>query len=123
KLDPKTGLITQFPTEANDPHSAAFHPNGDLYFTAQQSGMLGRLDPKTGELKEIKTEPRPYGIKVGPNGTLWIAYNGTNKIGAMDPETMEVRYYEVPNERSRIRRLDLDSSGVVWFVNSTQGKI
>src|SRR5690606_33983426 len=41
----------------------------------------------------------------------------------MDPETMEVRYYEVPNERSRIRRLDLDSSGVVWFVNSTQGKI
>ena len=123
KLDPKTGLVTQYQTEANDPHTATFHPNGDLYFTAQQSGMLGRLDPKTGELKEIKTEPRPYGIKVGSNGTLWIAYNGTNKIGAMDPETMEVRYYEIPNERSRIRRLDLDSKGIVWYVNSTQGKL
>ena len=41
--------------------------------------MLGRLNPTTGELKEIETEPRPYGIKAAEDGTLWIAYNGTNK--------------------------------------------
>jgi len=52
-----------------------------------------------------------------------VAYNGTNKIGAVDPETLAVRYYEIPNTASRIRRLDIASDGIVWYVNSTQGKV
>ena len=52
-----------------------------------------------------------------------MAFNGTNKIGALDPDSMAIRYYEVPDERTRIRRLDLDSQDTVWFVNSTLGKI
>jgi virginiamycin B lyase len=123
KLDPTTGVVTEYKTEARDPHTAAFHPNGRLYFTAQQASMLGRLSPETGEVTEIQTEARPYGMQVAPDGTVWIAYNGTNKIGALDPETMEIRYYEVPNEASRIRRLGLTSDGMVWYGNATQGKI
>lgn len=123
KLDPQSGVVTEFETQARDPHSATFHPNGNLYFTAQGAAMLGRLNPATGELKEIDTEPRPYGIKVASDGTVWVAYNGTNKIGAMHPDTMEVKYYDIPNDRTRVRRLDLDSEGMVWFVNSTMGKI
>ena len=123
KLDPATGEITQYTTQAGDPHSAAFHPNGKLYFTAQQSNMLGMLDPATGELKEVQTEARPYGIRVAPSGRVFVAYNGTNKIGSVDPETLDIRYYEIPNEASRIRRLDIDSKGIVWYVNSSQGKL
>jgi virginiamycin B lyase len=123
KLDPATGEITVYPTEARDPHSAVFHPNGNLYFTAQGAGVLGRLNPSTGEVTEVPTEARPYGIRVDGEGTVWVAYNGTNKIGALNAETMEVRYYEVPNERSRIRRLDIDSNGLVWYGNSTMGLI
>ena len=123
KLDPYTGEVQEFSTQAGDPHTAVFHPNGMLYFTAQRAAVLGRLDPETGDLTEIDTEPRPYGIKVGPDGTVWVAYNGTNKLGAMDPDSMEVRYYEVPDERTRIRRLDLDSQGNIWFVNSSMGKV
>lgn len=122
-LDPGTGLITQYATRARDPHTGVFHPNGNLYFTSQHAGMLGRLDPSTGELTEVSTHRRPYGIKVGPDGAIYVAYNGTNKIGVMHPETMDVRYYTIPNEASRIRRLDIDSQGIIWYVNSTQGKL
>lgn len=122
-LDPETGMITQYETLARDPHSAVFHPNGDLYFTAQGAGMLGRLNPETGELTEVQTESRPYGISVAANGTVWVAYNGTNKIGAVDPETMDIRYYTIPNSRSRIRRLGLTTDGMVWYGNSTMGRI
>ena len=117
KLDPRTAEITEYPTQARDPHSAVFHPDGRLYFTAQGAGMLGRLHPETGELTEIETEPRPYGMQVAANGTVWVAYNGTNKLGALDPETMEVRYYEVPDETSRVRRLGLTSEA--WFGTET----
>lgn len=123
KLNPATGEVTEYKTEARDPHSAVFHPNGNLYFTAQGAAMLGRLNPDTGDLTEIPVEPRPYGIKVDSQGMVWVAFNGTNKIGALDPDSMAIRYYEVPDERTRIRRLDLDSQDTVWFVNSTLGKI
>lgn len=123
RLNPETGNITEYETRAKDPHSAVFHPNGNLYFTAQHAAMLGRLDPETGTLKEVDTEARPYGIKVDDNGDIWVAYNGTNKIGAMDPKTMKVRYYSLPDKRTRVRRLDLDSQGNVWYVNSSLGKI
>jgi len=123
RLDPATGEIVEYPTRARDPHSGVFHPNGNLYFTAQNSSMLGWLNPNTGELTEIDTEPRPYGIQVDGAGTLWIAYNGTNKWGALDPGTMQVRYYEVPNSESRIRRLGITSDGMIWYGNSTMGRI
>ena len=124
KLDPLTADVTEYQTQASDPHTAVFHPNGRFYFTAQRAGMLlGRLDPATGEVTEVETESRPYGMAVASDGTIWIAYNGTNKIGALDPDTMEVRYYEVPDASSRIRRLGLTSDGMVWYGNSTRGRL
>ena len=123
RLNPADGSIKEFPTQARDPHTAVFHPNGKLYFTSQHSNMLGRLDPASGEIREIETRRKPYGIKVGAGNDLFIAFNGTNAIGRMDAESLEVSYYPVPNERSRIRRLDIDSKGDVWFVNSSLGKI
>ena len=123
KLDPKTGKITEYPTKAKDPHSAVVHSNGRIYFTAQGARMIGRLSPETGEITEVQTEPNPYGMQQGPDGTLWVAYNGTNKIGAVNPDTMNIRYYEVPDTASRIRRLALTSDGMVWYGNSTRGRI
>jgi virginiamycin B lyase len=123
RLDPSTGAITEYQTLAGDPHTAVFHPNGKLYFTAQHAGMLGRLDPDTGELTEVGSRARPYGIKVGPRGRLWVAFNGANAIGAVDPQTMDIDYFDIPDERTRIRRLDIASDGTVWYVNSALGRI
>jgi virginiamycin B lyase len=123
KLEPATGKITEYKTTARDPHSAVFHRNGMMYFTAQNARVIGRFSPQTGETMEIPTEPNPYGIQMAPDGTLWVAFNGTNKIGAVHPDTMAIRYYEVPNAASRIRRLGLASDGIVWYGNFTQGTI
>jgi virginiamycin B lyase len=123
KLDPKTGKITEYKTTASDPHSAVFHRNGMMYFTAQNARMIGRFSPLTGETMEVRTEPNPYGIQMAPDGMLWVAFNGTNKIGAVNPDTLAIRYYEVPDASSRIRRLGLGSDGIVWYGNSTRGRI
>ncbi len=123
KLDPRTGLITEYATGARDPHTAVFHPNGKLYFTAQHAGMLGRVDPATGQVTEIQTRAKPYGIKVGPDQRLWIAFNGTNAIGSMHPDSLAIRYFDLPDERTRTRRLDIASDGRIWYVNSSLGRI
>ena len=123
RLDPVSGDIAIFPTTAKDPHTGVFHPNGMLYFTAQHAGMIGRLNPATGELLEVTTRARPYGIKVAQNGLLYVAHNGTNAIAEIDPESLAIRYFDIPDERTRIRRLDIASNGSIWFVNSALGKI
>ena len=123
RLNPADGSIKEYPTRARDPHTAVLHPNGNLYFTSQHSNMLGRLNPATGELIEIETRKKPYGIKAGKAGDLFIAYNGTNAIGRMHPDTLSVRYYDIPDAATRIRRLDVDSDENVWFVNSSLGKV
>ena len=135
-LDPATGESKVWKTQARDPHTPLFHPNGNLYWTAQGARMMGRLNPRTGELKEVPTpSANPYGIKVDKNGLLWIAFNGPKldrpggepieaaMIASMDPETMEFRIYDLPDPRSRVRRLDLASDGTVYFVNSGRGRI
>ena len=136
RLDPRTGEVTEYKTQARDPHTPQFHPNGNLYWTAQGARMIGRLDPRTGELKEVQTAAgNPYGLQIARDGTLWIAFNGPAldrpggsavpgaRLASMNPETMELRYYDLPDPATRVRRLALDSDGTVWFVNSSQGRI
>jgi virginiamycin B lyase len=123
KLDPKTGKITEYKTTARDPHSAVFHRNGMMYFTAQNARVIGRFSPTTGETSEVPTEPNPYGIQMAPDGTLWVAFNGTNKIGSVNPDSLAIRYYEIPNAATRIRRLGLTRDGMVWYGNFTGGTL
>jgi virginiamycin B lyase len=123
RLDPATGKVTEYKTKSQDPHTALFHKNGKFYFTAQNARMIGRLDPQTGEVTEVPTEPNPYDIQMAADGTLWVAHAGTNKIANVNPDTLAIKYYEIPDPASRIRRLGLSSDGMVWYGNSGRGRI
>ena len=54
------------------PHDVAAAPaaGAPVYYTAQASGKLGILDPKTGKAEEIAlgTRSAPHGVVVGPDG-------------------------------------------------------
>ena len=128
KLDSKTGEIKvyQMPdAAARDPHTAEFDRKGRLWFTLQQSNMLGRLDPVTGEVKVVKTGSagKPYGIKIDANDTPWFACNGSNCLVKIDPDTMELTEVKLPIATTTVRRLDIAEDGIIWYVNSTMGKL
>ena len=117
RLNPVTGEIREYETGLADPHTGVFHRNGYFYFTAQRAGAVARLDTNTGDVISVNTAPRPYGIKVGVDDLIYVAFNGDN------PDTLEVNYFTIPDEDSRIRRLDIASDGAIWYVNSSRGKI
>ena len=54
-------------TEGAGPHDVAVSANGVVWYTAQPAGALGRLDPKTGAVRQIKLGERsaPHGVVVG----------------------------------------------------------
>ena len=50
---------------ARDPHTPLFDKDGILWFTLQNANMIGRLDPKTGDIKLVDVptpKSQPYGM-------------------------------------------------------------
>jgi virginiamycin B lyase len=41
----------------------------------------------------------------------------------VDPETMEIRLYPLPDPKTTVRRLDITSDGIIWYVNSALGRL
>jgi virginiamycin B lyase len=41
----------------------------------------------------------------------------------IDPKTMALKVVELPDPKTTVRRLAFDANGVLWFVNSSQGRI
>lgn len=125
KLDPKTGDVTEYPLPegARGPHTPIFDQKGTLWFTVQ-SGMVGRLIPKTGEMRVVKSPSAnsyPYGIQVSSTGIPWYVDFRGNRVGRVDPATMEIREYTLPDPAARPRRLALTQDDAVWYTDFARG--
>ncbi len=107
------------------PHdvAAATAPGGPVYYTAQATGKLGILDPKTGKFEEIPLGPQsaPHGVIVGPDGAPWITDGGQNAIIRVDPATHAVRAWPLPAEAesANLNTLTFDRKGRAWFTGQS----
>ncbi len=101
------------------PHDVAVADDGTVWYTAQGSGELGRLDPTTGEITEIALGDgsRPHGVIVGPDGAPWITDGGLNAIVRVDPSTADVRVLPLPAEapNANLNTAVFDDDDTLWF--------
>src|SRR6266508_674647 len=64
--EPAAWEIKEYPVPAGShPHDVAPAADGSVWYTAQRSGELGRLDPKTGQTHHI-----PLGNGSAPHGVI-----------------------------------------------------
>ena len=80
------------------PHDVAPARDGGVWYTAQLSGELGWLDPKTGATKmtRLGSGSAPHGVIVGPDGAPWITDGGQNAIVRVDPKSRAVKVWPLP---------------------------
>ena len=67
------------------------------------ANVLGRLDPKTGKIKEyqLKTpHSGPHGLLDDKDGNIWYTGNA-GLIGKLDPKTGDVTEYPMPDPQAR----------------------
>jgi virginiamycin B lyase len=108
-------------SKGSHPHDVAAAPGSGapVYYTAQRTGKLGILDPKTGKYEEIALGPRsaPHGVIVGPDGAPWITDSGQNAIVRVDPKSREVKVWALPADTgyANLNTLTFDKKGRVWF--------
>src|SRR5262245_18871243 len=107
------------PTPGSRPHDPLATRDGAIWYTGQLSGKLGRLDPKTGAIKEypLKTpQTAPHGLVEDKDGNIWFTGNHMSLIGKLDPKTGDVTEYKMPDPKAKDpHTLAIDDNGIVWF--------
>lgn len=117
---PEQYEIQEYPVRAGThPHDVAPAPDGSVWYTAQFTAGLGRLDPVTGETHHIPlgVGSAPHGVIVGPDGAPWITDSGLNAIVRVDPQTEEVQKFPLPagNGNANLNTAAFDTNGILWF--------
>ena len=124
------GLCATAPTFAADvryypvpkgshPHDVAAAPDGNVWYTAQRSGELGILDPRTGKTEHIALGKgsSPHGVIVGPDGAAWVTDSGQNAIVRVDAKTRAVKVFPLPKGTpyTNLNTAAFDRNGVLWY--------
>jgi virginiamycin B lyase len=120
------GMFTmqEYPVPAGShPHDVAPAPDGTVWYTAQRSGALGRLDPETSDTRHIPLGPgsSPHGVIVGPDGAAWVTDSGQNAIVRVDADTEEVTVFPLPagSAYANLNTAAFDGNGILWFTGQS----
>ena len=100
---------------------------GPVYFSAQGSGHLGILDPKSGKVETVPLGrgSSPHGVIMGPDGGVWLTDGGQNAIVRVDPRASpnarQVKVWELPPGTGymNLNTATFDGKGLHWFTGQS----
>ena len=107
------------PTQGSRPHDPLAARDGSIWWSAQLANKLGRVDPKTGTIREYTLKSAftgPHGLVEDKSGNIWFTGNLLGLIGKLDPATGIVTEYPLPDPNAKDpHTLNFDQSGILWF--------
>ena len=77
------------PTIGSRPHDPLATKDGAIWWTGQLANKLGRIDPKTGAIREY-SQGAPHGsarTTEDRDGNIWFTGNNAGLISKLDPKT------------------------------------
>jgi virginiamycin B lyase len=121
---PPRTTVREYPVfDGAGPHDVAPASDGTVWFTAQASGEMGRLDPGTGRVERIPlgAGSAPHGVIVGPDRAAWVTDGGLNAIVRVDARSQRVRRFPLPGDRAgaNLNTATFDRRGQLWFTGQS----
>jgi virginiamycin B lyase len=121
-------MVTEYDLPRPDtmPSFAVMDSKGMVWYADFLQPIVGRLDPKTGKVKEwplplVKPgfEPGSLCLRVDSKDKIWIARSFQGAVARFDPLTEKVTTWSEPmqyrNIHSRVSYLNPAPNGKVWF--------
>jgi virginiamycin B lyase len=109
--------------QGDHPHDVAPAPDGTVWYTGQRAGVLGHLNPDTGEVERIPVGEgsAPHGVIIGPDGAAWVTDGGLNAIVRVDPVTHDAKTWKLPKDRANanLNTPAFDGRGRLWFTGQS----
>ena len=128
RVDPADHKVALFPLPKQyayaNLNTGVFDKAGTYWFTGQ-SGIYGRLEPKSGGMTVFKAPKGvgPYGITATPNGDVWYASLAGNYIAKIDPSTGNATIVQPPTPDQGARRVWSDSRSRIWVSEWNSGNV
>ena len=100
---------------ARDPVQA---PDGSIWWAGMWANLIGRIEPKTGEVTEYTLPPnaKPHTVTPDPQGNIWYTGNSNATISKLDPRTGMITEYKMPDPNARDPHTAIfDKKGNLWF--------
>jgi virginiamycin B lyase len=102
-------------------------PDGPVWFSAQRSGHLGILDPKTGKVEFValatgrNASSAPHGVIAAADGAPWLTDGGQNAMVRVEPKTRAVKRWTLPaaSGYTNLNTAAFDGRGVLWFTGQS----
>ena len=108
------------PSLGSRPHDPLAARDGTVWWTGQFAHRLGRVDPRTGAIKEfpLPDGSGPHGLVEDRDGNIWYTGISKNVIGKLNPTTGAVTEHPVqkaePGSRGPHTPI-FDQKGTLWF--------
>jgi virginiamycin B lyase len=107
------------PTQGSRPHDPRGAKDGSIWWTGQLANKLGRIDPKTGAIREYTLKSPytgPHGLAEDKDGNIWFTGNNLGLIGKLDPKTGITTEYPIPDKSAKDpHTINIAPDGIVWF--------
>ena len=95
------------PRETIEPHDVVVDKQGIAWYSSFGEQNLGRLDPKTGQVKEFEIRKHKpefptglLGLREDRDGNLWLGNMYQATIVKFDKKTQKFTYWTLPQERN-----------------------
>ena len=117
RFDPKTQSFKEWDLPpGHHPHGLLVDRQGMVWTTGNGNGTIGKLDPSSGRMTELKTPSGGGGphtlIITDDQSTIWFTMQSGNKVASLQTKTGSIKEY--PSSGGPYG-LALDKTGNVWF--------
>ncbi|MSP40438.1 MAG: cytochrome C [Deltaproteobacteria bacterium] len=96
----KEWKVPQLGQRARDPVQTA---DGSIWYCGQFGNLVGRINPKTGEVSEyaLPDKALPHSITPDRDGNIWYTGNGNGTVGKLDVKTGKITEYKMPDPNAK----------------------
>ena len=107
--------VPQLGQRARDPVQ---NIDGSIWYCGQFGNVVGRINPKTGEVWEytLPAKALPHSITPDRNGNIWYTGNGNGTIGMIDQKSGRITEYQMPDPAAKDPHTAVfDDKGRMYF--------
>jgi virginiamycin B lyase len=129
-INPQTMEITEHVLpEGALPRRVVATADDVIWYTDMAKGLLGRLDPKTGQVKEFASpggpKSLPQSLAVTRNDIIWFTEGAPqpNTLVRFDPKTAAMQSWPVLTKGGLVTHMVAAPDGTLWFSHAGVGKV
>ncbi|MGI9423850.1 MAG: Vgb family protein [Hyphomicrobiaceae bacterium] len=123
KIKFKEWVVPTLGQRSRDPIEA---PDGMIWWAGQWASLIGRIDPRTGDMKEwpLEADAKPHSVFHDHQGNIWYTGNKNGTLGSFDPKSEKITVFKMPDPEAKDPHTAVvGRDGNIWFTMQHSNRV